>query len=62
MTEQATDVIDATIEHLERCRETALFRCNVCGEALERKELDRTWLPSYCTVTGKNARLYRIKP
>jgi hypothetical protein len=37
------------------------YRCNACQETLKRDYQGRRWVKSFCTKTGKNARLYRVK-
>lgn len=38
----------------------AYFKCNACGAVVRRQLGWKTWHPSFCKATGKNARLYRI--
>lgn len=38
----------------------AEFRCNACGETVERDLGWQVWTPSYCEARDRPARLYRI--
>lgn len=36
------------------------FQCNVCKKVVKRDLGWKVWHPSFCSKTGKRARLYRI--
>lgn len=38
----------------------AQFRCNKCGRIVGREYGWKLWIKSFCYITGKDARLYRV--
>lgn len=36
------------------------FRCNACGQIYRRDLGWKAWTPSFCEITGRDARLYRV--
>jgi hypothetical protein len=42
------------------CHGMADFKCNACGNVVQRDLGWKAWTPSFCGGTGRMARLYRI--
>lgn len=41
-------------------RRMSTYRCRHCGKTVKR-ESAKQWIKSYCTATGKNVRLWRVR-
>ena len=39
----------------------ARYFCKHCGRDDIERDSDKAWIKSYCAITGKNARITRVK-